>query len=90
MNLRDAETGKGFVAGDGGPVRYPGWSMKSGSLSSALSIPNSTNTWQSLIEAAPESQMMPANVLTGNVIIETKFFDDDLHVSTSRVRLFYV
>lgn len=26
-------------------------------------IPNSTNTWQSLIEAAPESQMMPANVL---------------------------
>lgn len=27
---------------------------------------------------------------SGNVIIETKFFDDDLHVSTSRVRLFYV
>ena len=53
-------------------------------------IPNSTNTWQSLIEAAPESQMMSANVLTGNVIIETKFYDDDLLVSTSRVRLFYV
>ncbi|KAF4079329.1 hypothetical protein AMELA_G00191670 [Ameiurus melas] len=50
-------------------------------------IPNSTNTWQSLIEAAPESQMMPANVLTGNVVIETKFYDDDLHVSTSRVSL---
>lgn len=53
-------------------------------------IPNSTNTWQSLIEAAPESQMMPANVLTGNVVIETKFYDDDLLVSTSKVRLFYV
>lgn len=26
-------------------------------------IPNSTNTWQSMIEAAPESQMMPADVL---------------------------
>ena len=26
-------------------------------------IPNSTNTWQSLIQAAPESQMMPANIL---------------------------
>lgn len=26
-------------------------------------IPNSTNTWQSVIEAAPESQMMPADVL---------------------------
>lgn len=53
-------------------------------------IPNSTNTWQSLIEAAPESQMMPANVLNGNVVIETKFFDDELLVSTSKVRLFYV
>lgn len=53
-------------------------------------IPDSTNTWQSLIEAAPESQMMPANVLTGNVIIETKFFDDDLLVSTSRVKLYYI
>ncbi|XP_029471034.1 retinal rod rhodopsin-sensitive cGMP 3',5'-cyclic phosphodiesterase subunit delta [Rhinatrema bivittatum] len=53
-------------------------------------IPNSMNTWQSLIEAAPESQMMPANVLTGNVVIETKFYDDDLLVSTSKVRLFYV
>lgn len=27
---------------------------------------------------------------SGNVVIETKFFDDDLLVSTSRVRLFYV
>jgi len=53
-------------------------------------IPESTNTWQSLIEAAPEDQMMPANVLSGNVVIETKFFDQDLLVSTSRVRLFYV
>lgn len=26
-------------------------------------IPNSTNTWQSLIEAAPEGQMMPASLL---------------------------
>lgn len=53
-------------------------------------IPSSTNTWQSLIEAAPESQMMPAKVLSGNVVIETKFFDDDLEVSTSKVRLHYV
>ncbi|NP_001161516.1 cGMP phosphodiesterase delta-like protein [Saccoglossus kowalevskii] len=53
-------------------------------------IPSSTNTWQSIIEAAPESQMMPANVLNGNVTIETKFFDEELLVSTSTVRLFYV
>ncbi|XP_068627732.1 retinal rod rhodopsin-sensitive cGMP 3',5'-cyclic phosphodiesterase subunit delta [Battus philenor] len=53
-------------------------------------IPNSYNTWQSIIESAPESQMMPANVLNGNVVIETKFFDGDLLITTSRVRLFYV
>lgn len=53
-------------------------------------IPESTNTWQSLIEAAPESQMMPANVLNGNVVIETEFYDGELLVSTSKVRVFYV
>lgn len=53
-------------------------------------IPGSTNTWQSTIEAAPESQMMPANILNGNVVIETCFFDGDLLVSTSKVRIFYV
>ncbi|CAI9740987.1 rod rhodopsin-sensitive cGMP 3 3' [Octopus vulgaris] len=53
-------------------------------------IPGSTNTWQSTIEAAPENQMMPANLLNGNVVIETSFFDGDLLVSTSKVRIFYV
>jgi retinal rod rhodopsin-sensitive cGMP 3',5'-cyclic phosphodiesterase subunit delta len=53
-------------------------------------IPGSTNTWQSLIEAAPESQMIPASLLTGNVVIETTFYDADLLVSKSRVRLFYI
>jgi len=53
-------------------------------------IPNSTNTWQNLIEAAPESQMMPANILNGNIVIETKFYDEDFLVCTSNVRVFYV
>uniref|UniRef100_A0A2P2ICT5 Probable cGMP 3',5'-cyclic phosphodiesterase subunit delta n=1 Tax=Hirondellea gigas TaxID=1518452 RepID=A0A2P2ICT5_9CRUS len=53
-------------------------------------IPNSTNTWQSLIEAAPEAQMMPAAQLSGNVVIETKFYDAELLVSVSKVRLYYI
>jgi len=53
-------------------------------------IPNSTNTWQNLIEAAPESEMMQASILNGNIVIETKFFDDDFLVSTSKVRVFYI
>lgn len=71
-------------------VYFKGQCLEEWSFEFGFVIPNSTNTWQSLIEAAPESQMMTASVLTGNVIIETKFFDDDLLVSTSRVRLFYV
>uniref|UniRef100_A0A8C5QFQ7 Phosphodiesterase 6D n=1 Tax=Leptobrachium leishanense TaxID=445787 RepID=A0A8C5QFQ7_9ANUR len=39
-------------------------------------IPNSMNTWQSLIEAAPESQMMPANVLTQSLPFVTRCLAD--------------
>lgn len=52
-------------------------------------IPDSTNTWQNTIEAAPPSQMLPASVLNGNVVIETSFFDRDLLVCTNRVRIWY-
>ncbi|XP_072264418.1 retinal rod rhodopsin-sensitive cGMP 3',5'-cyclic phosphodiesterase subunit delta [Pyxicephalus adspersus] len=71
-------------------VYFKGQCLEEWSFEFGFVMPNSVNTWQSMIEAAPESQMMPANVLTGNVIIETKFYDADLLVSTSRVRLFYV
>lgn len=53
-------------------------------------IPGSTNSWQSLIEAAPESQMIPASLLSGNVVIETLFLDGNLEVSRSRVRIYYI
>lgn len=39
-------------------------------------MPNSTNQWQSTIEAA--SEMMPAEILSGNITIETNFFDGDV------------
>ena len=71
-------------------VLFKGKVMEDWNFEFGFVIPNSTNTWQSLIEAAPESQMMPARVLSGKVVIETKFLDEDLEVSTSKVRLFYV
>ena len=40
----------------------PEWFFKFGFVP-----PETTNSWQSVIEAAPESQMMPANVLTYGV-----------------------
>ncbi|CAF0842007.1 unnamed protein product [Didymodactylos carnosus] len=71
-------------------VYFRGQIIEEWSFEFGFVIPGSTNTWQSLIEAAPESQMIPANLLNGNVVIETKFFDGELEVSTSRVRLLYV
>jgi len=53
-------------------------------------IPGSTNSWQSIVEADTENGMMPASVLSGNVVVETKFFDGDVLITTSRVRIFYV
>merc|ERR1712013_684784 len=71
-------------------VLFKGRCLEEWNFDFGFVIPNSTNTWQSLIEAAPESQMTPAKVLNGNVVIETQFFDGDLLVSTSKVRLYYV
>ena len=52
-------------------------------------IPNSTNTWQQTIEAAEESKMIPAAALNGNVLIETSFFDEDLLVCKTLLRVYY-
>ena len=50
-------------------------------------MPSSTNTWQQVIEAA--SEMVPADILNGNVVIETSFFDGDDLIARCRVRVFY-
>ena len=50
-------------------------------------MPGSTNTWQQVIEAADE--MLPVEVLDGNVVIETSFFDGQQLISQCRVRIFY-
>jgi len=50
-------------------------------------MPNSTNQWQSTIEAA--SEMLPAEMLSGNITIETNFFDGERLLAKSLVRVFY-
>lgn len=50
-------------------------------------MPTSTNQWQSTIEAAAE--MLPAEALSGNVTIETNFFDGQRLLAKSLVRVFY-
>jgi retinal rod rhodopsin-sensitive cGMP 3',5'-cyclic phosphodiesterase subunit delta len=53
-------------------------------------IPGSTNSWQQQIEAAAPDQMMSAELLSGNITIETSFYDDKLFICKNLVRIFYV
>lgn len=48
------------------------------------------NAWESVIQSAPEAQMLPPNILSGNIVIETKFYDGDVLISTSKLRVFYI
>ena len=45
------------------PFVFQGQYLEEWSFEFGFVIPNSTNTWQSIIEAAPESQMMRSDVL---------------------------
>jgi retinal rod rhodopsin-sensitive cGMP 3',5'-cyclic phosphodiesterase subunit delta len=50
-------------------------------------MPGSTNTYQSTIEAA--QNVIPAEILSGNVVIETSFLEEDLFICKNVVRVFY-
>ena len=50
-------------------------------------IPESTNTWQTLMETKPK--MREADILTGNIVVVTKFYDDDQLIGCCKIRIFY-
>ena len=70
-------------------IFFQGSCMEEWNFQFGFVIPNSTNTWQQTIEAAEESKMLPAALLNGNVVIETAFFDEELLVCKSVLRVFY-
>ena len=52
-------------------------------------IPGSTNSWESTVVGAGEGNMIPPDLLSGRVTVETCFYDGDLLVSKSLFRIFY-
>ncbi len=66
-------------------IRLEEWSFDFGKV-----IPESRNTWSCTIEAAPPDQMLPASLLSGNVTIETSFYDGEQLVSKSTLRVYYI
>ena len=53
-------------------------------------IPGSTNTWQQTIETVDQKDMIPAEVLSGNLVVFTEFLDDDKIICSSKIRIFYI
>ena len=56
---------------------------------SPIPPPTSLLSWQQTIDAAEEEKMMPAALLNGNVVVETAFYDGDLLVCKSKLRVWY-
>ncbi|KAI9204589.1 delta subunit of GMP phosphodiesterase [Polychytrium aggregatum] len=70
-------------------VLVHGDSVEDWNFSFGFVIPGSTNTWQTVLSAAEESEMIPAEILSGNTIIETAFFDGDKAICRLSVRVYY-
>jgi len=53
-------------------------------------IPGSTNCWQNVIARKTEGPQPSADALSGNVVIETVFYDGHTVLSTSKATIHYV
>ncbi|KAI4490960.1 hypothetical protein M0802_010634 [Mischocyttarus mexicanus] len=97
MNLRDADSGKILWQGNEDlsisdfehEARVPKKILKCRAVSREINFSSAEPMERFRLE---QKVLFKGRCLEecGNVVIETKFFDDDLLVSTSRVRLFYV
>ena len=52
-------------------------------------MPNSTNSWEQVIDAE-EGQVMPAEVLSGNLLVDTYFCVKGQPFAHQKYRVFYV
>ena len=51
-------------------------------------MPGSTNTWDQIIDADQEN-MIPAEVLSGNLVVDTFFLSGEHVLSQTKYRIFY-
>jgi retinal rod rhodopsin-sensitive cGMP 3',5'-cyclic phosphodiesterase subunit delta len=70
-------------------VKLNGYVIEEWSFEFGFVIPNSSNAWEQVIYAAKPEEMMPADVLSGNIVIETIFYQAQEPIHTSSVRVFY-
>ncbi len=51
-------------------------------------IPGSTNTWEQVIKV--DENPYPAEMLSGNLVVNTEFYDGATLISSSKIRIFYI
>ncbi|TNV75445.1 hypothetical protein FGO68_gene17304 [Halteria grandinella] len=69
-------------------IKFHGQEIESLYFRFGFVIPGSTNSWDQVIYADTEG-MMPAEVLSGNLVVETLFMSGDTVVHRSFYRIFY-
>jgi len=53
-----------------------------------FAIPGSTNSWEQII-VSDQGNMIPAEVLSGNLVVETSFLTGNHLISCTNYRVFY-
>eukprot|EP00586_Coscinodiscus_wailesii_P019125 CAMPEP_0172515912 /NCGR_PEP_ID=MMETSP1066-20121228/271934_1 /TAXON_ID=671091 /ORGANISM="Coscinodiscus wailesii, Strain CCMP2513" /LENGTH=175 /DNA_ID=CAMNT_0013297173 /DNA_START=212 /DNA_END=739 /DNA_ORIENTATION=- len=71
-------------------VLFKGMCIEEWKFDFGFVIRGSINSWQQIIQGAGNSNMMNPDELSGNVVIETVFYDGNDIISRSDVRLYYV
>jgi len=68
-----------------GPHKVETWNFNFGFV-----IPGSTNCWQNVIARKTVGPQPAADAISGNVVIETTFFDGPRVLNTSKATIYYV
>ena len=60
------------------------WDFKFGFV-----MPNSTNNWEQIIDAADKEEMIPVDVLSGNMVVETFFYSGEDIIHSTKMTVIY-
>jgi len=52
-------------------------------------IPNSTNNWEQYINSKGPEEMIPYNLLSGKLVVETIFYSGDTILIKNRLKIYY-
>ncbi|CAI2383690.1 unnamed protein product [Moneuplotes crassus] len=60
------------------------WDFKFGFV-----MPSSVNNWEQIIDAADKEEMIPAEILSGNMVVQTYFYSGEEVIHTTKMTVIY-